>query len=326
LLCLCESTMKSISIVTPCYNEEENVEDLYNSVRQFMLGVGRYRYEHIFIDNSSSDNTVDVLKRLASRDRNVKIIVNSRDFGQIRSPLHAVFQTRGDAVIGIVADFQDPPALIPEMIAKWEEGYSMVLCLKTTSQENPLMFRVRTAYYRMIHALSSVETFQHFTGFGLYDRKVIEVMQSFKDPYPYIRGMIAEIGLPHYEIVFDQPRRVRGITKNNFYSLYDIAMLGITNQSKVPLRIVTFAGFVSAFLSVVAGLCYFVYKLLFWNSFSVGVAPLILGLFFFASVQMLSLGIIGEYIGAIFTKVQGRPYVVEQERVNFEYEPGEPLS
>ena len=316
--------MKTISVVTGCYNEEDNVEELYNRVRQAMLQAGRYRYEHIFIDNSSEDRTVEILKSIARRDHNVKVIVNARNFGHIRSPHHALMQAQGDAVISIVADLQDPPTLIPEMIAKWEEGYSMVLCIKKSSEENSLMFWVRKQYYQLVQRLSQLKTFQNFTGFGLYDRRVIEAVRSFGDPYPYFRGIIAEIGLPHYELYYDQPVRKRGITKNNFYSLYDLAMLGITNLSKVPLRLVTALGFLSSILSLLAGLSYFAYKLLFWNSFSIGIPPLIIGLFFLGSVQLVSMGILGEYLGAIHTQVQKRPHVTEKERVNFEYAPGEP--
>lgn len=317
--------MKTISIVTPCYNEEENVAELYNQVRQVMLGVGCYTYEHIFIDNCSTDKTASILKRIASDDRNVKVIVNARNFGHIRSPMHAFLQARGDAVISIAGDLQDPPELIPTLLSKWEEGYSVVACIKESSEESTVMFWIRKKYYDVVQRLSSIRTFQNFTGFGLYDRQVVEAVRAFNDPYPFFRGMIAEIGLPFCEIPYKQRRRKGGITSNNFYSLYDTAMLGITNLSKVPLRAVTFLGFASAVLSLLAGLGYLVYKLLFWNSFSVGVAPLILGLFFFASVQLISLGIIGEYIGSIYTHVQKRPYVIEKERMNFEYPPAEPL-
>jgi len=316
--------MKTISIVTACFNEEDNVEDLYRRVRAIMAVAGHYRYEHIFIDNSSQDRTAEVLKNIARSDHNVKVIVNARNFGHLRSPHHAILQAQGDAVISIVADFQDPPERIPEMIAKWEEGYSMVLCIKKTSQENPLMFWVRKKYYQLVQRLSQTQTFENFTGFGLYDRRVIEAVRAMEDPYPYFRGMIAEIGLPHYELYYDQPRRKRGITKNNFYTLYDLAMLGITNLSKVPLRLVTGLGFACSILSLLAGLAYFAYKLLFWNNFTVGIAPLIIGLFFLGSVQLLSMGILGEYIGSIHTQVQKRPYVTEKERINFEYPPAEP--
>jgi len=320
-----EFSMKTITIISPCYNEEGNVVELYDRARQAMLEAGQYRYEHIFIDNSSEDRTVEVLKELASRDRNVKVIVNSRNFGHVRSPVHALLQAQGDAVIVLASDLQDPPTMIPEMIAKWEEGYSMVLCIKKSSQENPLMFWVRKQYYQLVERLSQIQTIQNFTGFGLYDRKVVEAVRSFGDPYPYFRGMIAEIGLPHFELYYDQLRRKRGITKNNFYTLYDLAMLGITNLSKVPLRLVTALGFVSSLLSLLAGLAYFAYKLLFWSNFTVGLAPLIIGLFFLGSVQLLSMGILGEYIGSMHTQVQKRPHVIEKERMNFEYQPAEPL-
>ena len=233
-------------------------------------------------------------------------------------------QACGDAVIGIVADLQDPPEMIPEMICEWEKGYFMVLAVKSASEENPLMFWIRKRYYRLVKRLSSIETFENFTGFGLYDRRVMDVVRSFDDPYPYFRGMIAEIGLPHTTIPFIQPRRKRGITKNNFYTLYDMAMLGITNLSKVPLRVVTLSGFACALGCLLVGLSYLVYKLMFWDRFSVGIAPLVIGIFFFSSIQLISVGILGEYIGAIHTHVQKRPLVVERERVNFEYQPGMP--
>ena len=316
--------MKTISIVTGCYNEEENVEELYNRVRTVMAGIGGYRYEHIFIDNCSQDRTVEILKRIAAADTNVKVIVNARNFGHIRSPIHAVHQATGDAVIGIVADLQDPPEMIVDLIREWEKGYFMVLAIKNASEENRLMFWIRKRYYRLVNKLSSIETFENFTGFGLFDRRVIDVVKTFDDPYPYFRGMIAEIGLPHTTIPFTQPRRKRGITKNNFYSLYDMAMLGITNLSKVPLRLVTLSGFACAAACILVAAGYFVYKLLYWNRFSVGIAPLVIGIFFFSSVQLISVGILGEYIGSIHTHVQKRPLVVERERVNFEYEPGLP--
>jgi glycosyltransferase involved in cell wall biosynthesis len=289
-----------------------------------MSALGRYRYEHIFIDNCSTDRTVEILKRLAGADSNVKIIVNARNFGHIRSPMHALYQASGDAVIGIMANLKDPPELIPELIARWESGFSMVLAIKRTSQENPLMFWIRRRYYRLVKRLSSIETFENFTGFGLYDRRVIDIVKSIDDPYPYFRGLIAEIGLPHAEVSYDQPVRKRGKSKNNFYTLYDLAMLGIINHSKVPLRLMTFSGFASALTCGLVAFGYLVYKLLYWNRFSAGIAPLVLGIFFFSSVQLMSVGILGEYIGSIFTQVQKRPLVVERERINFEHEPGMP--
>src|SRR5688500_7015250 len=285
--------MKTMSVVSACYNEDGNVEELYHRVRRARLAAGQYRYEHIFSDNSSRDHTVAVLKEIAHRDPNVKVIVNSRNFGHVRSPMHALMQAQGDAVVSMASDLQDPPELIPAMISKWEGGYSMVLCIKRGSKENVLMFWFRRKYYRLVQTLSSIQTFENFTGFGLYDRRVIEGVRSFGDPYPYFRGMIAEIGLPHFEIEYEQPRRRQGITKNNFYTLYDLAMLGITNLSKVPLRLVTGFGFACSLLSLLVGLAYLVYKFVFWSNFTVGIASLVMGLFFLGSVQLLSMVFLG---------------------------------
>jgi glycosyltransferase involved in cell wall biosynthesis len=318
-------TVKTITVITPCYNEEANVREVYERVRAAIVSLGNYRYEHMFIDNASRDNTLAMLKLIARADRNVKIIRNTRNFGHVRSPMHALYQASGDAVIGIAADLQDPPEMIVDLVLKWEEGYPVVIGVKTSSDEHGLMYWIRKQYYKLVKRLSGVETYENFTGFGLYDRKVVEIIREFNDPYPYFRGMIAEIGFPHAELPYHQPVRKRGLTKNNLYSLYDVAMLGITNLSKVPLRLVTFAGFLGSLLSVLVSLAYFLYKLIFWNQFSVGIAPLLIGVFFLASIQLLFMGIVGEYVGNIHTLVQRRPLVIEQERVNFEYGPGEPL-
>lgn len=310
--------MKLISIVTPCYNEEENVENLYNAVKLAFEGLKSYRYEHIFIDNCSQDKTVGILKKIASSDKNVKLIVNSRNFGHIRSPFHAMLQAEGDAVISLVADFQDPPDMIAAFIGKWEEGNKIVLGVKERSKENKLMFFIRKMYYRLVRNISEVQLIDNFTGFGLYDKSVMEILKELDDPYPYFRGLICEIGFEKALIEFTQPRRARGITKNNFYTLYDIAMLGITSNSKVPLRLAAMLGFILSFVSLLIALIYFIIKLIFWNSFTLGLAPLVTGLFFFSSVQLFFIGIIGEYIGAINTKVTKRPLVIEKERINFE--------
>jgi glycosyltransferase involved in cell wall biosynthesis len=317
--------MKLISVVTPCFNEEANVREVYERVRSVMAGFPEYRYEHIFIDNDSSDATVEVLKEIARADRNLKIIVNSRNFGHLRSPMYAIYQASGDAVILLFSDLQDPPELLREMLVEWANGAPVVLAIKNTSEESGLMFKIRTAYYRLIARLADIRLYEHFTGFGLYDRKLIDILKrQFQDPYPYFRGMIAEIGFRPKKVFYNQKRRSRGITKNNFYTLYDLAMLGITNLSKVPLRLVTFFGFASALVSLLVGLFYLVYKLAFWNSFSVGMAPVVIGIFFFISIQMTSLGIIGEYVGSIQTIVQNRPLVIERERINFDLTSGEP--
>jgi glycosyltransferase involved in cell wall biosynthesis len=311
-------TKKKISIVTPCYNEEENVRELYERVKNVMSSLDQYSYEHIFIDNASKDKTIDILREIAGQDRNVKVIINARNFGHIRSPYHALLQSGGDAVISIVADLQDPPEMIGEFIGKWEKGYRIVVGVKEKSEESPLFFAVRKLYYSVIGRLSEINLIKNFTGFGLYDRKVIEILRQIDDPYPYFRGLICDIGFERAEIPYVQPVRRRGFTKNNFYTLYDIALLGITNHSKVPLRLATMSGFVLAFLSLLVALGYFIYKVIFWNSFTLGIAPLVIGLFFFGSVQLFFIGIIGEYIGSIHTQVLKRPLVVEKERINFD--------
>jgi glycosyltransferase involved in cell wall biosynthesis len=309
---------KLISIVTPCYNEEENVELLYHKVKDVFSLLPHYRCEHLFIDNHSSDGTVSILKRLAANDPNVKIIVNARNFGHIRSPHHAILQTRGEAVISMVADLQDPPELIAAFIKKWEEGFKIVIGVKSQSEEHPLFFAVRRLYYQLVSRLSEIELVKNFTGFGLYDRSVVEILRKIDDPYPYFRGLICDIGFDRAEIEYVQPARKRGFTKNNFYTLFDMAMLGFTNHSKVPLRLATMTGFGLAALSLLFAFCYFIYKLIFWSKFQVGIAPLVIGLFFFASVQLFFIGILGEYIGSIHTQVLKRPLVVEKERVNFD--------
>jgi len=309
---------KHISIVTACYNEEENIEELYERVKKVMSSLDGYTYEHIFIDNASQDKTVDILRKIAAHDRNVKVIINTRNFGHIRSPQHALLQARGDAVISIVADLQDPPEMIPDFIKKWEEGYKIVIGVKENSEESPLFFTVRKLYYNIIGKLSEINLIKNFTGFGLYDQAVMEIMRQIDDPYPYFRGLICDIGYDRAELPYLQPARRRGFTKNNLYTLYDMAMLGITNHSKVPLRLATMTGFAVAFLSLLVALGYLFYKLIFWNSFSLGIAPLVIGLFFFGSIQLFFIGIIGEYIGSIHTQVLKRPRVVEKERINFD--------
>jgi glycosyltransferase involved in cell wall biosynthesis len=309
---------KVISVVTPCYNEEANVRELYTRVKAVFEADGRYSYEHIFIDNASRDNTLPILKEISRQDPCVKVIVNARNFGHLRSPMHGMLQAQGDAVVLLFADLQDPPELLLQMIDEWDKGIPVVVAIKKTSEESGVMFWLRTKYYQLVSSLADLETFEHFTGFGLYDRKVIEIVRSFNDPYPYFRGMIAEVGLPHAEVYYDQKRRRRGITKNNFYTLYDLAMLGFTSFSKIPLRLLTLGGFACSLLSIMVSFVYLIYKLLFWNSFTVGMAPLLIGIFFFGSVQLIFIGILGEYIGAIHTQVLKRPLVIEKERINFD--------
>ncbi|MBP1672512.1 MAG: glycosyl transferase family 2 [Bacteroidetes bacterium] len=311
--------MKKISILTACFNEEENVELLYEAVKAQFQKLPEYEYEHLFIDNCSTDQTVAILKRIAKQDKNIKIIVNARNFGHIRSPYHGLLQTTGDCTISLVADLQDPPELIPELIAKWEEGFSIVTCVKNKSKENPVMFFLRKMFYNTLEKMSDTNQIKNFTGFGLYDRSFITVLrEKIDDPYPYFRGLIAELGYNMTSIIYTQPKRLNGKTKNNFFTLYDMAMLGFVNHSKVPLRLASFIGFTVALASLLVALGYFIYKIRYWDNFSLGTAPLVIGLFFFSSVQLFFIGIIGEYIGSIHTQVKKRPYVVEKERINFE--------
>jgi glycosyltransferase involved in cell wall biosynthesis len=308
---------KMISIVTPCFNEEENIEAVYTQVKQVFAGLCDYRYEHIFIDNASSDKTVSILRDICATDPNVKVILNARNFGHIRSPYYGLLESQGDASILLVADLQDPPELIIDFIRKWEEGYKVVLGIKTGSQESRVMFAIRRAYYKLIGMIAETQLVQNNTGFGLYDKSVISILRSMDEPYPYLRGLVPEIGFESAKVEYMQPRRVRGITKNNFYTLYDMAMLGITNHSKVPLRIATFLGLSMALISLLIAFIYLVAKLFWWDKFSLGISPLIIGFFFFSSVQLTFLGILGEYVGNIYTQVLKRPLVIEKERINF---------
>lgn len=306
-----------ISVVTPCYDEEGNVEELYRQIKEVFAGLPQYDYEQLYIDNDSQDGTVDKLRRIAAQDQKVKVILNARNFGHIRSPYHAFLQARGDAVIVMVSDLQDPPSLIPEFLTKWEAGVKIVLGEKTESAESGLMFALRKFYYRLVSKLADVELLKNVTGFGLYDREVIEQFRALSDAYPYVRGLISELGYSVARIPYEQPRRKSGLTKNNFYTLYDLAMLGFTSHSKVPLRLATMMGFAMSLLSFLTAIIYFIYKLIFWYSFPVGQAPIVIGLFLFSSVQLFFIGIVGEYIGAIHTQVLRRPLVVEKERINF---------
>ncbi len=310
--------MKLISIVTPCFNEENNVEPLYERIRALFSGMPQYRYEHIFIDNCSTDGTVARIKEIARKDPRIKLIVNARNFGHIRSPIHAMLQARGDAVVAMSADLQDPPEMIGTFLEKWEQGCKVVAGVKTQSRESALMWLVRKLYYRLICRIADVKMTDNFTGFGLYDREVIEIVRKLDDPYPYFRGIIAEIGFEVTAIPYTQQRRVRGITKNNFYTLYDLAMLGITSHSKVPIRLATMAGFALSLASLLISLSYLALKLVFWDKFEFGQAPVLIGLFFFSSVQLFFIGLIGEYVASIHTQVMKRPLVVEKERINFD--------
>jgi glycosyltransferase involved in cell wall biosynthesis len=311
--------MPFISIVTGCYNEEENVRELWERVSRVMRDeLPGYAYEFIFIDNASVDKTVDVLRDICRQDKRVKVIVNNRNFGHVRSGYHALLQARGEAIVAMASDLEDPPEMIPRFVRKWEEGFKLVLAQKESSEESALFSVVRKLYYYIIGRLSEVPLIKNATGFGLYDRRVMEDIRAIDDPYPYFRGLICDLGYTPCLIPFRKPLRKRGFTKNNFYTLYDLAMLGITNHSKVPLRLAVFAGFSTGALSFVVAFAYLIYKLVFWNSFRVGTAPVVIGMFFLGAVQLFFVGILGEYIGSIYTQVLRRPPVIERERINFD--------
>ncbi len=308
---------KKISIISPCYNEEKNVEELYRRVTQVMDALPQYTFEYLFIDNASTDRTVELLRQLVGRDRRIKVIVNTRNFGHIRSPYWGILQTSGDATIYLASDLQDPPELIPKLIERWEKGWQVVLGVKPESQTHGLMHYIRRAYYGILQKISEVEIVRDSTGFGLYDHKVITELRKIQDPYPFLRGLICELGFPIATIEFEQPQRLRGISKNNFYSLFDIAMLGMISHSKVPLRLSTFLGIGLGFLSFVIAIYYTVMKLLYWHDFPMGLAPLTIGFFLFMSLIFIFIGLLGEYIASIHTYVQNRPIVIEKERINF---------
>lgn len=311
---------KKISIVSSAYNEEGNVRDLYEQVKAQMAPLAdKYEYEQIVLDNASTDGTLSVLRDIAAQDKRFKVIVNARNFGHIRSPYYGILQASGDAVVYLASDLQDPPALIAQFITAWENGYKVVLAQKQTSKESGLFFAVRKIYYWLLNLLndSGAKLEPNCTGFGLYDKCVVDELRKLGDPYPYLRGLVCELGYAHKLIPFEQPLRKRGFTKNNFYTLYDNAMIGFTNHSKVPLRLAALGGFALGIISLLLALVYLVLKLLYWERFPMGTAPLLLAVLFFSGVQLFFIGIIGEYIGAILTQVLKRPLVIEKERINF---------
>ena len=307
---------KLISIVTPTYNEENNIKKLCLDIAVEMKKLD-YDYEHIVIDNKSSDSTISILKDIAKNDKKLKVIINSRNFGHIKSPVHGLLQAKGDAIILMSSDFQDPINLIEKFITEWKNGYAVVMAQKDTTDENYKKHFVKNIYYKLMKSISEVSLLTNTTGAGLYDRKIIEIVRSISDPYPYFRGLIPEITSNIKLIPFHQPKRLTGKTKNNFYTLYDIGVLGIVKHSKVPLRITTFLGLIASLLSILVAATFFVRKLLNWESFDLGIAPLTIGLFLLASVQIFFLGFIGEYVMNILIQTRKLPLVIEEERINF---------
>jgi len=310
--------MKKISILVPCYNEEENVVPISMAIEdELKKSCPQYDYEICFIDNCSTDNTRPLLREICKKNKNVKAIFNARNFGQFNSPYYGITQMTGDCVIAMCCDFQDPIEMIPKIVAEWERGAKIVSCIKTTSLENKLVRFLRTCYYKTIRKMSDVDQIEHFTGFGLYDKDFVDVLRNLHDPTPFLRGIVAELGFKRVEIQYQQAKRKAGKTHNNWYTLYDAAMLSFTSYTKVGLRFATIGGAFVALLSMFVAIGYLVYKLLHWNTFPAGIAPLVIGVFFLGALQLFFIGFLGEYIMSINTRIMNRPLVIEEERINF---------
>ena len=305
-----------ISVCTPTYNEKENILKLYSEIKKIFED-NNLEYEHVVIDNNSDDGTIDILKDICEKDKNFKVIINQKNYGHIRSPFYGLLQTSGDATILMSSDFQDPVELIPKYIEKWKSGEKIVLGKKANSDQTKIFFSLRNLYYKFLNLLSEDDLTLNTTGSGIFDKEVIEELKKIKDPYPYFRGLITELGYKISFINFNQPKRMAGKTKNNIFTLYDIAMLGLVKHSRKPLRFMVLVGFLSSFICFLTGLIYLFYKIIFWNSFSVGIAPIVIGLFLIASIQITLLGLVGEYIGVILLNQKKTPLVVEKERINF---------
>lgn len=312
------NVMKKVSMLIPTFNESENVEPLSSAVIKEFEKLPQYDYDILFIDNDSRDGTRDKLRKLCAENKRIKAIFNAKNFGQNNSPYYGITQTDGDCTILMCADFQDPVDMIPVLIKEWENGYKIVSAIKTRSKENKFIRFLRTCYYKMIKKFSDIEQIEHFTGFGLYDKSFVEVLRNLKDPTPFLRGIVAELGFKRKEIPYEQQLRRAGKSKNNFFSLYDIAMLSFTSYTKIGLRLATFLGLGIAFFSFIVAMVYLVYKLLYWDTFSAGTAPMVIGMFFLGAVQLIFLGLMGEYILSMNKRIMNRPLVIEDERINFE--------
>lgn len=316
--------MKKISVLIPCYNEVENVVPMSEAVVNILTEeLSGYDYELVFIDNCSTDGTRERLEEICANNKKIKAIFNVTNFGQFNSPFYGMCQTTGDCTISMCCDFQDPVEMLPQFVKEWENGYKIVSAIKTSSKENPLIRLLRTIYYKMIRNMSDVKMIEHFTGFGLYDRTFIELLKQLDDPMPFLRGIVAEYGFSRKEIEYQQAKRRAGKTKNNFYTLYDAAMLSITSYTKVGLRLATILGFISSGVSLLIALVYLILKLINWYDFQAGYAPMIIGVYVLGSLQLFFIGLLGEYILNINSRVIHRPLVVEEKRINFVTEENE---
>lgn len=311
--------MKKISILIPCYNEEENVVAISKAVQEEIeKNLPQYNYEIVFIDNDSQDNTRPLLREICKKNPKVKAIFNAKNFGQFNSPYYGILQTTGECTICLCCDFQDPVEMIPQMVHEWEKGAKIVSCIKEESEENKFIRLLRTIYYKLIKKMSSVDQIEHFTGFGLYDHTFVDVLRNLKDPTPFLRGIVAELGFKRVALPYTQAKRRAGKTHNNLFTLFDAAMLSITSYTKVGLHLVTITGMLLSIISFLVGIGYLIYKLTYWDRFEAGLAPLVIGMFFFSAIQLLFIGFVGEYVMSINTRVMNRPLVVEEERINFE--------
>lgn len=311
--------MKTISIMIPTYNEEENVELLYEAIKEeFKKNLKNYKYEILFIDNKSKDNTRLKLKKICEKDKGVKAIFNAHNFGQFNSPYYGILQTTGDCTVTMCADFQDPVEMIHKFVKEWENGYKIVIGIKSKSKENKIMRFFRTCYYKLIKKFSDVEQIEHFTGFGLYDKDFVQVLRDLKDPEPYMRGIVAELGYERKELEYVQPKRLHGKSSNNFMRLYDAAMVGITSYTKKEMHLITIFGFIVSLFSFILAIVYLVLKLINWNSFNAGMAPMLIGMFFLGGIIIFLLGFMGEFISIMNQRIMNRPLVIEEERINFD--------
>jgi len=309
--------MKKISVLTPTFNEEENIELLYKKIKEQFSSLN-YDYEHIVIDNNSNDKTIPILRDLCKKDKRLKVIINNKNYGQLNSPFYGLLQTNNDATIVLTADFQDPIEIIPNLINLWEQGNRIVLTQKIKTNEKFLMKFLRKSYYKILSKFSQNNLTINTTGTGIYDKEIINIFRSIKDPIPYLRGLVSEIEGNIKLLEYEQPQRKYGKSKNNIFSLIDVGMLGFVKHSKLPLRLTIIFGFILSFTSIIVSVIFFLYKLFFWNSFDLGIAPIIIGFFFISAIQMILLGFVGEYISTTLTHVRNLPLVIEKERINFE--------
>lgn len=313
--------MKKISIMIPCFNEEENIVQIGAACeKEIKEKLPNYDYEICYVDNASTDKTRELIEEVCSKNKKHKAIFNVTNFGQFNSPFHGICSLDGDCVIPVCADFQDPVEMIPVFVHEWEQGHKIVSGVKASSKENGFVYFLRSVYYKTIKKMSTVPMIEHFTGFGLYDKSFVKLLRELNDSLPFIRGIVAEYGegFNLKTVEYEQPQRRAGVTHNNFYTLYDAAMLSFTSYTKSGLRMMTFLGFGIGFIDIIVAIVYLVFKLLNWNEFAVGMAPMVIGMFGLGAIQLIFMGFMGEYLLNINTRTINRPIVVEEKRINFD--------